>query len=74
MSRPPRHQTCPPPLETPREDRAPPARAARSVGPATVRQQATAIYRKASVEGRHDLSAFFLEDLLTPRPPSPPTN
>ncbi len=39
----------------------------RSVGEATVRQQATAIYKKAGVSGRHDLSAFFLEDLLAPR-------
>ncbi len=41
--------------------------ALRSVGAATVRQQSTAIYRKAGVSGRHDLSAFFLEDLLSPR-------
>lgn len=41
--------------------------AARGVGEATVRQQATAIYKKAGVGGRHDLSAFFLEDLLAPR-------
>ena len=40
---------------------------ARGVGEATVRQQATAIYKKAGVGGRHDLSAFFLEDLLAPR-------
>lgn len=32
----------------------------------TVRQQAQAIYRKAGIEGRHDLSAHFLEDLLKP--------
>ncbi|MDC0357304.1 LuxR C-terminal-related transcriptional regulator [Oligoflexia bacterium] len=32
----------------------------------TVRQQATAIYRKANLEGRAQLSAFFLEDLLLP--------
>jgi DNA-binding CsgD family transcriptional regulator len=41
--------------------------AARGVGEATVRQQATALYRKAGVSGRHDLAAFFLEDLLAPR-------
>jgi DNA-binding CsgD family transcriptional regulator len=35
----------------------------RSVSEATVRQQATALYRKAGLEGRHDLAAFFLEDL-----------
>ncbi len=32
----------------------------------TVRQQATAVYRKAGLQGRADLSAFFLEDLLLP--------
>lgn len=39
----------------------------RDVGEATARQQAAAIYRKAGVAGRHDLAAFFLEDLLAPR-------
>ena len=39
----------------------------RSVGEATVRQQAGAIYRKAGLSGRHELAAFFLEDLLGPR-------
>ena len=43
--------------------------AARGVGEATVRQQAAAIYRKAGISGRHDLAAFFLEDLLLPRQP-----
>ena len=33
----------------------------------TVRHQAAAIYSKAGVEGRSDLSAFFLEDLLLPQ-------
>lgn len=33
----------------------------------TVRQQALALYRKAGVAGRAELSAFFLEDLLLPR-------
>lgn len=32
----------------------------------TVRQQALAIYKKAEVSGRAELSAFFLEDLLAP--------
>lgn len=41
--------------------------AARGVAEATVRQQATNCYRKAGVAGRHDLVAFFLEDLLAPR-------
>lgn len=41
----------------------------RGVGEATVRQQAAAIYRKAGLSGRHDLAAFFLEDLLSPRSP-----
>jgi DNA-binding CsgD family transcriptional regulator len=39
----------------------------REVSEATVRQQAAAVYRKAGVAGRHDLAAFFLEDLLAPR-------
>ncbi len=30
----------------------------------TVRQQASAIYRKAGVSGRHAFSAWFIEDLL----------
>lgn len=33
----------------------------------TVRQQAAAIYKKADVAGRAELSAFFLEDLLLPK-------
>jgi DNA-binding CsgD family transcriptional regulator len=40
--------------------------AIREVGETTVRQQARAIYRKAGLEGRHDLAAFFLEDMLGP--------
>lgn len=32
----------------------------------TVRQQAQVIYRKSGVEGRTDLSAYFLEDMLAP--------
>ena len=32
----------------------------------TVRQQALSIYRKAGLDGRADLAAFFLEDLLLP--------
>ena len=39
----------------------------RGVSEATARQQATAVYRKAGLSGRHDLAAFFLEDLLAPR-------
>jgi DNA-binding NarL/FixJ family response regulator len=39
----------------------------REVSETTVRQQARAIYRKAGLSGRHDLAAFFLEDLLGPR-------
>ena len=30
----------------------------------TIRQQATSIYQKSHLTGRHELSAFFLEDLL----------
>jgi len=33
----------------------------------TVRQQAQGVYRKANLDGRADLAAFFLEDLLAPR-------
>jgi DNA-binding CsgD family transcriptional regulator len=32
----------------------------------TVRQHAIAVYRKAGIAGRAELSAFFLEDLLLP--------
>jgi DNA-binding CsgD family transcriptional regulator len=35
----------------------------------TVRQQAQAVYSKAGLAGRAELAAFFLEDLLLPRPP-----
>jgi DNA-binding CsgD family transcriptional regulator len=30
----------------------------------TIRQQASAIYKKAGVAGRHVFSAWFMEDLL----------
>lgn len=33
----------------------------------TVRQHATSVYTKADLAGRHELSAFFLEDLMLPR-------
>ncbi len=36
----------------------------RSTMEKTVRQQASAIYRKAKVNGRHAFSAWFIEDLL----------
>ncbi|HEU5073612.1 MAG TPA: LuxR C-terminal-related transcriptional regulator [Polyangiaceae bacterium] len=39
---------------------------ARSVTEATARQQARAVYKKAGLSGRHDLAAFFLEDLMLP--------
>lgn len=39
---------------------------ARGVSEATVRQQARSVYEKAGLGGRHDLAAFFLEDLLAP--------
>lgn len=32
----------------------------------TVRQQALSLYKKAAVDGRHQLAAYFLEDLLPP--------
>lgn len=38
----------------------------RSVTEATARQQARAVYRKGRLSGRHDLAAFFLEDLMLP--------
>jgi len=38
----------------------------RNTSEKTVRQQCTQIYRKANLEGRADLAAFFLEDLLSP--------
>lgn len=38
----------------------------RGVNERTVRQQAHSIYKKAGVSGRHELSSFFLEDLLIP--------
>jgi len=33
----------------------------------SVRQQATRIYKKAKVTGRHELAGWFFEDLLNPR-------
>jgi DNA-binding CsgD family transcriptional regulator len=38
----------------------------RAASERTIRDQARAIYRKAGVSGRTELSAFFLEDLLLP--------
>lgn len=38
----------------------------RLVTEATARQQARAVYKKAGLSGRHDLAAFFLEDLMLP--------
>lgn len=38
----------------------------RNASERTIRDQARAIYRKAGVAGRSELSAFFLEDLLLP--------
>lgn len=43
----------------------------RAVSEATVRQQARALYRKAGLSGRHDLAAFFLEELLEPKRRAP---
>jgi DNA-binding CsgD family transcriptional regulator len=39
----------------------------RGVTERTARDQARAVYRKAGLSGRSELSAFFLEDLLLPR-------
>ncbi len=36
----------------------------RSTKEKTVRQQASAIYKKSNLKGRHELSAYFFEDLL----------
>lgn len=38
----------------------------RGVSEATARQQARSIYKKAGLSGRHDLAAFFLEELALP--------
>ncbi len=38
----------------------------RKVSERTARQQSLAIYKKAGVEGRAELAAFFLEDLFLP--------
>ncbi|MGZ6097858.1 MAG: helix-turn-helix transcriptional regulator [Myxococcaceae bacterium] len=40
----------------------------------TVRQQSLAVYRKARLTGRAELSAFFLEDLLAPSTPGVTSN
>ena len=40
---------------------------ARNTTERTVRQQALAVYKKAGLDGRTDLAAFFLEDFLPPR-------
>jgi len=36
--------------------------------PQTVRQHAAVVYKKAGLGGRAELSAFFLEDLMLPKP------
>lgn len=36
----------------------------RGTSETTTRQQALSLYKKASVDGRHDLAAYFLEHLL----------
>ncbi len=38
----------------------------RSTHEKTVRQQATSVYRKSALKGRHELAAWFFEDLLGP--------
>jgi DNA-binding NarL/FixJ family response regulator len=45
---------------------------ARGTAERTARQQALAVYRKAGLGGRAELSAFFLEDLLLPSAKPPP--
>jgi DNA-binding CsgD family transcriptional regulator len=44
---------------------------ARNTSDRTVRQQAQAIYRKAGLDGRSDLSAYFLESVLGGPEPDP---
>jgi DNA-binding CsgD family transcriptional regulator len=44
--------------------------ALRKTSERTVRQQALVVYRKSGLNGRNDLAAFFLEDLLLPTPPT----
>ena len=39
---------------------------ARHTSERTVRQQALGVYKKAGLDGRTDLAAFFLEDFLPP--------
>lgn len=41
---------------------------ARKTTEKTARAQSTAIYEKSGLAGRSELSAFFLEDLLAPKP------
>lgn len=48
------------------------AAAVRGASERTVRDQARAVYRKAGLAGRAELSAFFLEDLLLPSAADPP--
>ena len=43
----------------------------RHVSEATARQQARSVYKKAGLDGRHELAAFFLEDLLVVPAPKP---
>ncbi|MFM6929085.1 MAG: helix-turn-helix transcriptional regulator [Bdellovibrio sp.] len=38
----------------------------RGTSETTVRQQALILYKKANVDGRHQLAALFLEELLMP--------
>ena len=45
----------------------------RGVSERTVRQQARAVYSKAGLSGRAELSAYFLEDLLLPAEPAEPS-
>lgn len=40
--------------------------AVRGTSDTTTRQQARSLYKKAGLDGRNDLSAFFLEELLLP--------
>lgn len=39
--------------------------AVRNTKEKTIRQQASSIYSKSNVEGRHEFAAWFLEDFMT---------
>lgn len=44
----------------------------RQVQERTIRNQSLAIYSKSGLSGKHELAAYFLEELLYPQKPTPP--